>query len=109
MTFGEEGTSGARVTNGKFSHCLHIEVVSPSLSPLTTALISFFFIRKVPACEAMLDIFQAHGHNELDTALSYCAGTSEKFLGRMDLKKRGLIVDSKLYPTKPDSEHPFGC
>lgn len=47
---------------------------------------------------AILDVFQAHGHYELDTARTYAQGTSEQMLGELDWKKRGLVMDTKLYP-----------
>lgn len=46
-------------------------------------------------CEAILNIFQAHGHNEVDTARFYGEGTSDEFLGDLDWKKRGLVMDTK--------------
>ncbi|KIP06781.1 hypothetical protein PHLGIDRAFT_19377 [Phlebiopsis gigantea 11061_1 CR5-6] len=67
MTFGAEGTEGAR-------------------------------LHKVEEVAAILDVFQAHGHYELDTARTYCAGTSEEILGEVDWQKRGLLMDTKLYP-----------
>jgi len=67
MTWGKEGTGGARVTN-------------------------------IEDCEKMLDVFVKHGHNEIDTARVYCGGTSEEYLGQVDWKSRGIIVDTKLYP-----------
>ncbi|THG98238.1 hypothetical protein EW026_g3918 [Hermanssonia centrifuga] len=48
--------------------------------------------------EAILDVFQAHGHSELDTARVYTGGTSEEMLGDIDWKKRGLVMETKLYP-----------
>ncbi|KAI9878065.1 MAG: hypothetical protein M1830_002014 [Pleopsidium flavum] len=48
----------------------------------------------------MLDNFQAHGHNKIDTARIYGSGYSEKLLAEADLEKRGLCVETKLYPTK---------
>ncbi|KAL8286682.1 hypothetical protein RQP46_004210 [Phenoliferia psychrophenolica] len=69
MTWGEEGTSGARVTD-------------------------------VKECEKMLDIFLSHGHYEVDTAYSYTNHTSEQYLGKIDYKSRGVVVDTKLYPFK---------
>lgn len=65
--------------------------------------------------EAILDVFQAHGHREvrmssscfdssssialqLDTARVYCGGTAEGMLGKIDWKKRGLVMETKLYP-----------
>lgn len=68
MTFGAEGTEGARV-------------------------------HSVKDVEAILDVFQAHGHYELDTARVYAAGTSEELLGSLGWKERGLVMDTKLYPT----------
>lgn len=65
MTFGKEGTSGARVHD--------IEEV-----------------------KAILDIFQKHGHKEVDTARNYAAGTSESFLAQVGWQERGLVVDTKV-------------
>ncbi|THH08213.1 hypothetical protein EW145_g2859 [Phellinidium pouzarii] len=48
--------------------------------------------------EAILDVFQAHGHYEIDTARTYCGGTSEEYLGKINWQKRGLKMDTKLYP-----------
>ncbi|KAI0742480.1 Aldo/keto reductase [Daedaleopsis nitida] len=48
--------------------------------------------------EAILDVFQAHGHYEIDSARTYTGGTSEEYLGKIDWKKRGLVMDTKLYP-----------
>lgn len=42
---------------------------------------------------------------QLDTARVYCAGTSEEMLGDLDWKKRGLVMDTKLYPTAVSSSH----
>ncbi|KIJ69467.1 hypothetical protein HYDPIDRAFT_24304 [Hydnomerulius pinastri MD-312] len=67
MTFGEEGTEGARVHD-------------------------------LDDVARMLDIFQAHGHNEVDTARIYGAGTSEEYLGKIDWQNRKLIMDTKYYP-----------
>ncbi|GBE87006.1 Oxidoreductase sirO [Sparassis crispa] len=67
MTFGEEGTEGARVYDLK-------------------------------DVEAILDVFQAHGHLEIDTARTYAGGTSEQYLGKIDWRKRGLLIETKLYP-----------
>ena len=48
---------------------------------------------------AILDIFQKHGHNEIDTARFYGGGTSESMLLDLDWQKRGLVMDTKYYPT----------
>jgi len=51
-------------------------------------------------CRQILDVFQSHGHNEIDTSRFYGGGTSEEFLGKLDCKKRGIVLGTKLYPTK---------
>ncbi|PRP79949.1 hypothetical protein PROFUN_05925 [Planoprotostelium fungivorum] len=51
-------------------------------------------------CAAILDIFQKHGHKEIDTARVYGLGTSEEYLGKLKWQERGLIMDTKLYPSK---------
>ncbi|KAI8992793.1 Aldo/keto reductase [Trametes punicea] len=48
--------------------------------------------------EAILDIFQGHGHSEIDTARGYTEGTSEEYLGKLDWQNRGLLLATKLYP-----------
>lgn len=50
----------------------------------------------------ILDVFQKHGHKEVDTARFYCGGTSEEYLAHPDVdwKKRGIVMETKLYPTK---------
>lgn len=35
---------------------------------------------------------------QIDTARTYSGGTSEEYLGKIDWKKRGLVMDTKLYP-----------
>jgi len=49
--------------------------------------------------QAILDAFRKHGHNEIDTARVYCNGTSEEYLGKIDWKGQGLLLETKLYPT----------
>lgn len=56
-------------------------------------------VHSLSACSSILDIFQAHGHREVDTARFYGEGSSEALLGDLDWKKRGLIMDTKFYPT----------
>lgn len=36
---------------------------------------------------------------QIDTARAYCGGTSEEYLGKLDWQKRGLKMETKLYPT----------
>ncbi|KAI0753607.1 Aldo/keto reductase [Fomes fomentarius] len=52
---------------------------------------------------AFFDVFQAHGHYEVDTAWIYGGCTTEEYLGKLDWKKRGLVVHSKLMPTGANS------
>jgi aflatoxin B1 aldehyde reductase len=47
----------------------------------------------------MIDIFQGHGYNEVDTARHYAGGSSEEFLADIDWEKRGVIMETKLFPT----------
>jgi len=49
--------------------------------------------------KAILDVFQSHGHNEVDTARVYGEGSSEEYLGNLDWKSRGIVMDTKLYPS----------
>jgi aflatoxin B1 aldehyde reductase len=52
-------------------------------------------------------VFQKHGHKELDTARVYGDGTTEVMLGELDWEKRGIIMETKLYPNagKPMLAH----
>lgn len=46
----------------------------------------------------IIDIFQKHGHNEIDTARAYGNGTSEEILTELDWQKRGIVMGTKLFP-----------
>ncbi|KAJ5153308.1 uncharacterized protein N7482_009786 [Penicillium canariense] len=46
----------------------------------------------------ILDLFQRHGHSEVDTARIYGGGSSEEMLADLGWEDRGLIVHTKLYP-----------
>ncbi|ESZ95668.1 aflatoxin B1-aldehyde reductase [Sclerotinia borealis F-4128] len=48
----------------------------------------------------ILDVFQAHGHSEVDSARVYGGGSTEERLAEVDWQSRGLIMQTKLYPTK---------
>lgn len=56
-------------------------------------------VHKLDEIAALLDTFQTHGHNEIDTARVYGEGSSEEYLGKLDWQKRGMVMDTKLYPT----------
>ncbi|KAG9024461.1 hypothetical protein FRB95_011459 [Tulasnella sp. JGI-2019a] len=64
-------------------------------------------VRTTDPAEAqhILDVFFAHGHNELDTARGYGGGTSEPFLAALTLKD-GTIVDTKVAPSTPGDHKP---
>jgi aflatoxin B1 aldehyde reductase len=49
-------------------------------------------------CAAILDVFQSHGHAEIDTSRFYGDGSSEEYLGALKWKDRGLVIDTKFYP-----------
>jgi len=55
-------------------------------------------VHDVKEIEAILDIFQAHGHVEIDAARTYCGGTCEEYLGKIDWQRRGLKMETKLAP-----------
>ncbi|KAJ7838225.1 NADP-dependent oxidoreductase domain-containing protein [Mycena olivaceomarginata] len=60
------------------------------------------------ATTELLDLFQKHGHSEVDTARIYTNGTSEEMLGAISWQVRllqlfpsaGIKMDTKLFPTK---------
>jgi len=47
---------------------------------------------------AILDVFQKHGHNEIDSARGYGGGSSEEYLGELKWQDRGIVLDTKLSP-----------
>lgn len=47
---------------------------------------------------SIVDVFQKHGHTEIDTARGYGNGSSEEMLAALNWQKRGLVMDTKLYP-----------
>lgn len=46
-------------------------------------------------------MFQAHGHNEIDSARVYGGGSSEEYLGQLQWQQRGIVMDTKLSPRRP--------
>jgi len=63
-------------------------------------------ISDLDTCGQILDLFQSHGHYEIDTARFYGGGTSEEFLGKLDCKKRGIVLGTKLFPTVNRADMP---
>ena len=57
-----------------------------------------------------MEVFQKHGHNEIDTARGYGNGSSEEFLADLEWQKRGLVMGTKIYPNRfgrPASEDTY--
>ncbi|KAL4929184.1 aldo/keto reductase family protein [Aspergillus undulatus] len=54
----------------------------------------------------MLDIFQASGYTELDTARVYLSGHQESFTARAGYKERDLSIATKVYPLKAGDYKP---
>lgn len=48
----------------------------------------------------MLDVFQSHGHSEIDNARLYGEGSSEEYMAAAQWQNRKLIMDTKLYPNE---------
>ncbi|KAF8166096.1 Aldo/keto reductase [Mycena galopus ATCC 62051] len=59
-------------------------------------------VDNVQDVEAIFDFFLKHGHNKIDTARAYCAGTSEVLLGKTSWQAKGILIASKLFPLHPD-------
>ncbi|KAF9476586.1 Aldo/keto reductase [Pholiota conissans] len=57
-------------------------------------------VHDIKDVEAILDAFRAHGHTEIDTARTYAGGTSEEYLGQIDLLAKGFKIETKLSPRK---------
>ncbi|PPQ63338.1 hypothetical protein CVT24_006711 [Panaeolus cyanescens] len=55
-------------------------------------------VHDIKDVEEILDAFRAHGHTEIDTARVYASGTSEEYLGQIDLASKGLKIETKLAP-----------
>lgn len=56
-------------------------------------------VSNLEECKKILDIFQSHGYDEVDTARFYGGGTSEEYLGKLNWQERGIVMDTKYYPT----------
>lgn len=61
-------------------------------------------VHNLEDCAKILDIFQAHGHNEVDTARTYGGGSSEEYLGQLKWQERGIVLDTKLSPAQRITE-----
>ncbi|KAF7322937.1 GTP binding [Mycena chlorophos] len=58
----------------------------------------------ISECEAILKVFADYGHKEIDTARMYGGGSTEEYLGQIDLGVSTL--DTKVYPVKPGDHRP---
>jgi aflatoxin B1 aldehyde reductase len=47
----------------------------------------------------IIHIFQQHAHNEIDAARVYGNGSTEEIVAELGWQKRGIVMDTKLYPT----------
>jgi aflatoxin B1 aldehyde reductase len=66
-------------------------------------------VHDLPTCQRILDVFAAHGHNELDTARYYGAGTCEQYLGTMGVQtKQGYKLATKAFPRVGYDHSPEG-
>lgn len=65
-------------------------------------MLDTFHARITTAEEAapLIELFQKHGHDEVDTARVYGDGTAEELLAELAWQKRGIVMDTKLYPNK---------
>jgi len=61
-------------------------------------------IHTLPEAQAVVDRFLSYGQNGFDTSRSYGYGSSEEFLGKLDL--HGSFVDTKIAPMEPGAFAP---
>ncbi|KAH0566529.1 hypothetical protein GP486_000070 [Trichoglossum hirsutum] len=54
----------------------------------------------------ILDYFQSHGYNEVDTARVYVGGKQEEFTAQAGWKDRGLKLATKVYPIEAGLHRP---
>ena len=53
-----------------------------------------------------LDMFQARGYSELDTARAYGGGAQEGFTRQAGWKERGMAIATKVFPMPPGTHRP---
>ncbi|KXT11418.1 hypothetical protein AC579_9879 [Pseudocercospora musae] len=56
-------------------------------------------IHNPATASSIVDVCHKHKHNEIDTARAYGEGSSKELLGNMNWQGRGLVMDTKFYPT----------
>ncbi|KAK9427160.1 Aldo/keto reductase [Lipomyces doorenjongii] len=79
-------------------HKSGIKVVFGAMTIGKPGSVRFELKRDIPSNQ-MLDVFQKHDHSEVDTARVYGQGSSEEYLATAEWQKRGITMDTKLYPT----------
>ncbi|KAF2429259.1 keto reductase [Tothia fuscella] len=57
-------------------------------------------VHDLKECASLLDVFQEHGHSEVDTARLYGFGSTEEYLAQLNWQDRGIAVGTKLSPKK---------
>ncbi|KAK2616070.1 hypothetical protein N8I77_002779 [Diaporthe amygdali] len=55
-------------------------------------------VHDIEVAAKILDVFQSHGHSEVDTARIYGGGSSEAYLTQLDWQSRGIALATKLPP-----------
>jgi len=61
-------------------------------------------IHSLSEAQDVVDVIVSYGHKTFDTSRFYGNGSSEEFLGKLDLK--GSAVDTKIYPAEPGNFSP---
>ncbi|KAJ6263979.1 Aflatoxin B1 aldehyde reductase member [Drechslerella dactyloides] len=90
MIVGEEGARNSTYVSKRVAHANEYSSVANPKGAKQAR------ISTVAEVAELLNTFAKHGHKEVDTARVYGVGTTEGFLGQLDMNKRGLIVDTKL-------------
>ncbi|KAF7340290.1 putative aldo keto reductase [Mycena venus] len=78
----------------------NVEVVFGAMLIGAPGALELLRVTTPEATAELLDVFQKHGHSEVDTARMYAAGTSEEMLGSIGWQARGLKMQTKIYPTR---------
>ncbi|KAG4433665.1 hypothetical protein IFR05_010853 [Cadophora sp. M221] len=53
-------------------------------------------VYQIEDAAAIIDVFQKHGHTEVDSARGYGNGTTEEFLGDLHWEERGLVMGTNM-------------
>ncbi|KAB8234441.1 NADP-dependent oxidoreductase domain-containing protein [Aspergillus alliaceus] len=55
-------------------------------------------VHDLNGCAALLNVFQKHGHNEIDIVRIYGGGSTEGCLSQLKCQERGLVMGTKIIP-----------